>query len=128
MHEHIVDLFYCSLYLETGVVDQHVDIERIGHGCFNRVWIGDVKLTDLNIEPFIFSKPSKVVALGDGPHGGDYLMALPGKGENGQSPKTTVAAGDKDLGHRRTLRSFGITSPARTYTWGLLASPTPPAG
>jgi hypothetical protein len=99
LHENIVNLFYRSLDLETGVVDQHINACRVGDSCFDRVWIGDVELTDLNIKTFAFSKPSKAVTLGDGPHGGDHLMALPGKGEDGQAAEATVAAGDKDGRH-----------------------------
>jgi len=99
LHETIVDLFYCSLDLEAGVVDQHINVDRVSHRCFNRVWVGDVKLTNLNIKTFFLTKPPKVVAFRDGPHGGDHLMALPGKGENGQPAETAVTTGDKDARH-----------------------------
>ncbi len=99
LHEHIVDLFYCSLDLETSVVDKHIDVGRVSHRGFNRVWVGDVKLTNLDIQTFVLSKSSEVIAFRDSPHGGDQLMALPSKGKNGQPAETAVTTSDKDVRH-----------------------------
>ena len=99
LHEYIVNLFYCPLDFETGIVDQHINVGRVTDRRLNYVWFGDVKLTNLDVKAFFLSKPPKVLALRDGPHGGDHLMALPGKGENGQPAETAVTTSYKNVRH-----------------------------
>ena len=53
LHEDIVDLIYRSLHLKPGVVDEYVDVEWVGHTGFDRVWIADIELPDLNGESFL---------------------------------------------------------------------------
>ncbi len=48
LHECIVDLFDRSLHLKPGVVDEHVDVEGVGNAGFDRIWIADVELANLD--------------------------------------------------------------------------------